>query len=394
MNAPVDVVEGRARRKRYRPAAIVAGAVLAIAGATYLWWPRPETRIAARQIPIPVTAAKVAARDVPIYLDALGTVTAANTVAIHSQIDGRLQSVDFVEGQDVRKGDVLARIDPRMYQAALEQAIAKKAEDQAQLVAAEKDLARFTALTKRDFETRQNLDLQRAKVDQFKATIEADQAAIDSARTQLSYTVITAPIDGRVGFRQIDAGNIIHVNDTVPLTVLTQLKPVFVTFSLPQADVADVRDAMQHGPVPVMAFDQDDTRQIAQGQLALMDNQIDQTTGTIRLKARFPNQNERRLPGEFVHIKLLARTEKNAVTIPPPALQRGPDGFYAWVVNPDGRVARRAIDATPVGDGTVIVTKGLSPGELVVVNGQYRLQSGARVALNTAPAAPALRKAS
>lgn len=394
MNSPVDVVEGRARRKRYRPAAIFAVAVLAIVGGTYFWWPRPEAHIAARQIAIPVTAAKVVARDVPIYLDALGTVTAANTVAIHSQVDGRLQSVNFVEGQDVRKGDVLARIDPRMFEAALEQAIAKKAEDQAQLVAAEKDLARFTALTKRNFETRQNLDLQQAKVDQFKAMIEADQAAIDSARTQLSYTVIKAPIDGRVGFRQIDAGNIIHANDTVPLTVLTQLRPVFVTFSLPQADIAQVRDAMQHGSVPVAAFNQDDTRQIAQGQLALMDNQVDQTTGTIRLKARFPNTNEHRLPGEFVHIRLLARIEKNAVTIPPPALQRGPNGFYAWVVNPDSRVAERPIDATPVGDSTVIVTKGLSPGELVVVNGQYRLQSGARVALNNVPSATTARKSS
>jgi membrane fusion protein, multidrug efflux system len=332
---------------------------------------------------VPVTVSAVTQRDVPIFLDGLGTVQASNTVAVHSQIDGKLQSVNFVEGQEVHKGDTLAVIDPRALQAALNQAVAKKAQDEAQLIAAQKDLERFKTLLTKAAGTQQNVDQQQGKVDQLKATIDADQAAIESAQTQLSYTTITAPIDGRVGFRQVDAGNIIHANDTNPLTVLTQIRPSIAIFTLPQKNLADVRDAMLRGPVQVIAMDQDNTRQLAEGELMLIDNQIDQTTSTIRLKARFPNEDDRLWPGEFVRLRVHASTRDGAVTIPPPAVQRGPQGLYAWVIKSDNTAEQRAIEAVPIDSDTTIVSKGLSVGERVVVNGQYRLQAGTRVETRT-----------
>jgi multidrug efflux system membrane fusion protein len=325
----------------------------------------------------------VSQRDVPIFLDSLGTVQASNTVAVHSQIDGKLQSVAFVEGQEVHKGDTLAVIDPRALQAALNQAIAKKAQDEAQLIAAQKDLDRFKVLLTKAAGTQQSVDQQQGKVDQLKATIDADQAAIESAQTQLSYTTITAPFDGRVGFRQVDAGNIIHANDTNPLTVLTQIKPSIAIFTLPQKDLADVRDAMLQGPVPVIAMDQDNTRQLAQGELMLIDNQIDQTTSSIRLKARFANEDDRLWPGEFVRLRVRAATRDGAVTIPPTAVQRGPQGLYAWVVKTDNTAEQRPVETVPIDNDTTIVTKGLKVGERVVVNGQYRLQAGTRVESKT-----------
>src|SRR5581483_7949947 len=251
---------------------------------------------------VPVTVASAERRDVPILLTSLGTVQASNTVVIHSQIDGKLRTINFVEGQQVHQGDTLAEIDPRSLQAVLDQAVAKKAQDQAQLVAAQKDLARFQALAAKSFETQQNLDQQQAKVDQFTATVAADQGAIEAAQTQLSYTKITAPIDGRVGFRQLDVGNVIHANDQNPLTVLTQIQPSVATFTLPQKNLTDVREAVQRGPVSITARDQDNVSELAQGTLLLIDNQIDQTTNTIRLKANFPNKDERLWPGEFVRI--------------------------------------------------------------------------------------------
>jgi membrane fusion protein, multidrug efflux system len=369
----------RPSRKRPLLLTLIAAIALAIL-ATFLLRGN-QSASAPRPAPsaIPVTVSAVSQRDVPIFLDSLGTVQASNTVAVHSQIDGKLQSVAFVEGQEVHKGDTLAVIDPRALQAALDQAIAKKAQDQAQLIAAQKDLDRFKTLVAKAAETQQNVDQQQGKVDQFKATIDADQAAIESAQTQLSYTTITAPTDGRVGFRQVDAGNIIHANDSNPLTVLTQIRPSVAVFTLPQKDLADVRDAMLRGPVPVIASDQDNTRQLAEGQLLLVDNQIDQTTSTIRLKARFPNDDDRLWPGEFVRLRVHVGTQADAVTIPPAALQRGPQGFYAWVIKPDNTAEQRPVEAIPTNPDVVIVTKGLSAGESVVVKGQYRLQAGAHV---------------
>jgi membrane fusion protein, multidrug efflux system len=374
--------DATARRSRKRPLllAIAAGLAVAIAAAVLVPWNRSGR--AARAAPssaIPVTVSAVSRRDVPIFLDSLGTVQASNTVAIHSQIDGKLQSVNFVEGQEVRKGDTLAVIDPRALQAALDQAVAKKAQDEAQLIAAQKDLDRFKILIAKAAGTQQSVDQQQGKVDQLKATIEADVGAIESAQTQLSYTTITAPIDGHVGFRQVDAGNIIHANDPNPLTVLTLIRPSVAVFTLPQKNLADVREAMLRGPVPVIALDQDNTRQLAQGELLLVDNQIDQTTSTIRLKARFPNDDDRLWPGEFVRLRVRVGTNADAVTIPPAALQRGPQGFYAWVIKPDSTAEQRLVEAVPTNNDIAIVTKGLSAGEAVVVKGQYRLQAGSRV---------------
>jgi multidrug efflux system membrane fusion protein len=358
--------------------------VVATGAAGFVLWHRGQPAVHAASSPaVPVTVSAVARRDVPIFLDSLGTVQALNTVAVHSQIDGKLQSVAFVEGQEVHKGDTLAVIDPRALQAALDQAVAKKAQDQAQVIAAQKDLDRFKTLVAKAAETQQNVDQQQGKVDQLKATIDADQAAIESAQTQLSYTAITAPIDGRVGFRQVDAGNIIHANDVNPLTVLTQIRPSIAIFTLPQKNLADVRDAMLRGPVQVIAMDQDNTRELAQGELLLVDNQIDQTTSTIRLKARFANDDDRLWPGEFVRLRVHVDTRDGAVMIPPTALQRGPQGLYAWVIKPDNTAEQRPIDAVPIDSDTTIVTKGLTVGEQVVVNGQYRLQSGARVETKT-----------
>jgi multidrug efflux system membrane fusion protein len=329
--------------------------------------------------PVPVTVAEVNQHDVPVYLDGLGTVQASNTVAVHSQVDGKLQSVNFVEGQRVKAGDVLAIVDPRPFQAALDQAKAKKAQDEAQLVSDAKDLARFQDLMKKGAGTAQAVDQQQAKVDALKATIASDQAGIENAETQLSYATITAPIDGRVGFRLVDAGNIVHAGDQTPITVLTGLTPTMVIFTLPQRNLLAVQDAMAKGEVQVAALDQDNTHELGQGKLLLIDNQIDQTTSTIRLKASFPNKDERLWPGEFVHARVLIETLKDAVTIPSAAVQRNSQGLLAWVIKPDNTVENRPIIGGPSLNDMTVVKSGLKPGEQVVVSGQFRLRPGVKV---------------
>jgi multidrug efflux system membrane fusion protein len=368
-----------------------AAAVVVLAyfsGFQFVGSPRIAPQSNARaSIPVPVAAAT--AHDVPIFLDGLGTVQASNTITIRTQISGTLQSVNFVEGQQVHKGDILAVIDPRPLQAALDQAVAKKAEDDAQLISAQKDLDRDKVLVQRSFQTQQVLDQQQAKVDQLKATIQSDQAAIENAQVQLSYATIVAPIDGRVGFRQVDAGNIVHPTDPNPLTVLTQIQPAWVIFTLPQSDLGLIREAMLRGRVTVLAFDQDNVKQLSEGRLLLIDNQIDQATSTIRLKATFANGDDRLWPGEFVHVHIEADTRTHAVTIPPAAVQRGPSGLYSWVVDADDTVAQRPIETMTVNNALSIVTSGLSAGERVVVNGQSRLEPGARVAPKTVTAGAA-----
>jgi len=364
---------------------VVAGIAFASLAAFVIFWRHTSSQAAptAEQPAVPVTATTATQRDVPIYYDALGTVQALNTVAIRAQVSGQLVSIDYRQGQEVRQGDVLARIDPAPFKAALDQAVAKKSEDEAQLIDAQKDLARYKTLVLKDFETQQNVDAQQAKVDQTKATIDADQAAIEAAQTQLNYATITAPIDGVVGFRQVDIGNIVHPNDASPLTVLTQVKPSTVIFTLPQADLGPVREAMLRGPVSVLAFDQDDKTQLAEGKLLLINNQIDQTTSTIQLKAEFPNADGRLWPGEFVHSRILITTRKNAVTIPAVALQRGPNGYYVWLIKPDNTVEQRPIDAMSIDEDTAIALKGLAAGETVVVDGQSRLDVGTLVAIRS-----------
>jgi membrane fusion protein, multidrug efflux system len=376
-----EMNRGHSRRNWFWAAGIAAVAAVAI---VVVWRAvEPPARAATAPPAIPVTVTQALQHDVPIFLSGLGTVQAWNTISIHSQINGTLQSINFIQGQEMHKGDTLALIDPRPLQAALDQAVAKKAEDQALLVDDEKDLDRFKLMAAKDYQTQQNVDLQQAKVDTTKATIEADQAAIEGAQTQLSYATIAAPIDGVAGFRLLDAGNIIHTTDPNPLTVITQIKPIQVIFTLPQKDLADVREAMLGGSVPVLAFDQDNEHQLAQGELMLINNQINQTTSTISLKASFPNDDARLWPGEFVRIRIKVATRKDAITVPPVAVQRGPNGLYTWVVKPDNTVDQRNIETMPVDNDLTIVTKGVAAGERVVVDGQYRLEAGSRIDAKT-----------
>jgi len=331
----------------------------------------------------------VGRQDVPIYLNGLGTVQASFTVGIHSQVDGKLQEVLFTEGQHVKKGDVLAKIDPRLFQAALDQAKAKKAQDQAQLTSAEKDLARSKTLVLSNITSQQIVDQQQAKVDQLKAAIAADEAMIQTAQTQLEYTTITAPSDGRMGVRLVDPGNIVHANDQGSLATLVLTQPTAVMFTLPARYLDDVRDAMTRGPVEVTAYDQDNRRALATGKLLLVDNVIDQATATIRLKAMFPNEDEKLWPGEFVNAHVLLDTRGNAVVVPSAAVQRGPQGLFVWTVTAKNLAEPRPIEVGPTYEGLTVVASGLSGGERIVTDGQYKLQRDAPVTVTSPPMAGA-----
>jgi membrane fusion protein, multidrug efflux system len=333
---------------------------------------------------VPVTVATAARGDVPVYLTGLGAVQALFTVAIHAQVDGKLESVFFKEGQRVSKGDVLAKIDPRLYQAALDQAKARKAMDEATLIAALKDLERFKALVLKNAETQQNLDLQQAKVDQTKASIDADVAAIETAQTNLDYTNIVAPTDGRMGIRLVDPGNVVHASDQGAIAILTQTEPAAIVFTLPAQTLDDVRAAMARGPVEVAAYDRDNVVLLSRGTLSTIDNLIDQATATYRLKATFANADEKLWPGQFVNARLLLQTRTNVVVIPPLAVQRGPKGLFTWVVRPNNTVEPRPIKTGPTTADRTIVISGINDGERVVTDGQYKLETGAAVTI-TAP---------
>jgi membrane fusion protein, multidrug efflux system len=364
---------------RRRIVLIAAGfAILATGGALY-WYqgrtpdpaggPRPAGRAAA-----PVSIAIAARQDVPIYLTGLGIVQPHFNVGIHSQVDGRLQEILFTEGQHVKKGDVLGKIDPRLFQAGLDQAKAKKAQDQAQLVAVEKDLARFKSLALKHFESEQNVDLQQAKVDQLKASIASDEAAIEIAQTQLDYTTITAPNDGRMGVRQVDPGNLVRTSDAGLIATLVLTQPSAVLFTLPARALDDVRDAMARGPLNVTAFDQDNRRVLSNGTLLMLDNFIDQTTATFRLKAMFPNDDDRLWPGEFVNARLSLEIRSNVIAVPSNAVQRGPQGLFIWIVTASNTAVPRPIEVGSTTDDLTIVASGLSEGERVVTEGHYKLQ--------------------
>jgi multidrug efflux system membrane fusion protein len=375
-----------------RRAVLITASAAAIAAVGLLYWywsqgPDPAHATRAARAAVPVSVATASRQDVPVYLTGLGTVQALFTVGIHAQVDGKLKEVFFKEGQRVQKGDVLAKIDPRLYQAALDQAKARKAQDEAALIAAQKDLSRFQTLAAKNYETQQNLDLQQAKVDQSKASIAADDAAIETAQTNLDYTAIVATNDGRMGMRMVDPGNIVHASDQGAIAILTQTEPITVTFTLPAQTLDDVRDAMARGAVDVAAYDRDNVRLLSSGTLSTIDNLIDPATATYRLKATFKNQDERLWPGEFVNVRMLVDTRKNAVVIPPVAVQRGPHGLFAWVVKSDNTVEPRPIQTgTTTGDRT-IVTAGVNDGERVVTDGQYKLQTNAPVTITAPPTA-------
>ncbi len=362
--------------------------IIVVVAAGFYWYATqgPSPAHAARSpavAGVPVSVAVAEQQDVPIYLTGLGTVQASFTVGIHSQVDGKLQEVFFTEGQHVKKGDLLAQIDPRLFQAALDQAKAKKAQDQALLLAAEKDLERFKSLVLKNIESQQNVDHQQGTVDQLKAAVDADAAMIETAQTNLDYTSIKAPSDGRIGVRLVDPGNIVHASDQGSIATLVLTQPTAVLFTLPARALDDVRAAMERGPIEVVAFDQDNVRELATGKLLLVDNIIDQSTATIRLKAMFPNQDEKLWPGEFVNARLQLGTYNNAVVVPPVAVQRGPQGLFAWVISGANTAEPRPIEVGTTTKDLAVVTSGLRDGERVVTGGQYKLKRGAPV--NIAP---------
>jgi membrane fusion protein, multidrug efflux system len=335
---------------------------------------------------VPVVAGKVEQKDVPIFLDGLGTVQAFNTVTVRTRVDGELTQVRFQEGQDVKTGDLLAVIDQRPYQAALDQAVAKKAQDEAQLGNAQVILKRNTELLTRKVIDQQTFDSSKFSVDQFQGTVQADQAAIDNAKTQLDYTEIKSPIDGRTGIRLVDVGNVVHAVDSNGIVVITQLQPISVVFTLPEQNLQRILDqGGANGGLPVEALDRGNTTALDQGSLAVVDNEIDQTTGTVKLKATFPNNELKLWPGKFVNARLILTTRKSATVVPSSVVQRGPQGTYAYVIKPDKSVEMRLIKIAQTEANQALVDNGLQPGEQVVVDGQYKLQPGAHVELTTPP---------
>jgi multidrug efflux system membrane fusion protein len=341
--------------------------------------PEPERASKPSAAAVPVTVALAEKQDLPIYLTGLGAVQASFTVGIRPQVDGKLEQVLFKEGEDVRKGDVLAKIDPRLYQAALDQARAKRAQDEAQLISAQKDLQRSRTLVDKSFQTQQVVDQQQAKVDQLVASIDADRAAIETAQTNLDYTSIVAPNDGRMGVRLIDPGNIVHASDSSPIATLTLTKPAAVLFTLSARSLNDVRDALARGPVAVTALSQDNRRTLGEGTLLLIDNIVDQASATMRLKAMFANEDEQLWPGDFVNARVSLEVRRDALTVPSAAIQRGPEGIFTWVVGNGDVVQSRPITSGPTTGDRTVITSGLAEGERVVVNGQYKLRQNSKV---------------
>lgn len=364
--------------------AIGAAVFIALATIVMIWRLSSGTEApkaaAQTQAPgIPVTAGNVLVRDVPVFLHGIGTVQAYNSVAIKSRVDGQIVAVNFKEGQDVKQGDPLLQIDPRPYQAALEQAQAAKQKDEAQLAGAKLDLDRYAKLLGTGYQTRQSYDNQTALVAQLEAAIKGDEAQINTAKLNLSYADIRSPIDGRLGARLVDKGNLVHASDNTPLVTITEVKPIFVSFTLPQESLEDVREGQGKSPLLVDAYTGDGKKQLAEGKLTLIDNAIDQATGTIHLKARFDNDDEQLWPGEFVSLRVILSTRRNVATVPSQTVQDGPAGHYAYVIKPDNTVERRTVEVASVQDGIAVITKGLTAGEQVVVDGQYRLTEGAHV---------------
>jgi len=336
--------------------------------------------------PIAVDTATAAHTDMPIYLQGLGTVQAFYTATVSSRVDGELQKVAFTEGQQVHKGDLLAQIDPRPNQAAYEQALATKVKDAAMLENAKRDLERFILLQPEDLASKQTVDTQRATVDQLKAQVQVDQAIIDNARTQLDYTRIVSPINGRTGIRLVDPGNIVHAAATTGIVVVTQVQPISVIFTLPEEEVSAIGAALTAGPVQVTTLSRDGNTELDQGTLTLIDNEIDQTTGTAKLKATFSNTRNTLWPGQYVNARVLVRVEHDALTLPSSAVQLGPNGPFAYVVKNDSTLEVRPLKLGEESNGKTIVKSGIALNERVVTSNQYRLQAGVHVRDNAATA--------
>jgi membrane fusion protein, multidrug efflux system len=360
-----------------------AALIMVLAGAGVWYFKRPltstEAAIAVPTPQIPVVAAPVVRKDVPIYLRGVGTVVAYNTDVVHSQIQGQITQISFVEGQTVKAGDLLAQIDPRPYQAQIEQLNANRDRDNAQLMNAQANLSRYTSLGDKGYATPQLIETQKAQVAQLQSAVEADQALIDQAKIQLSYTRLTSPIPGITGVRQIDVGNIIHPTDPNGLVVVTQVEPISLIFTLPETDLPKIQDQMAKGPLKVIAYSQDNKTKLDEGKLLLVNNEIVQTTGSIQLKAEFPNTAHRLWPGQLVNVALLIDTRKNGLTVAASAIQQGPKGSYVYVVTPAGTAQLRLVKVAQISQGQALIDDGLTANETVVVDGQYRLQEGSSV---------------
>ncbi len=330
---------------------------------------------------VPVSAEAAQTRDMPVYVRGIGTVQAFNTDAIKSRVDGQIVKVDFTEGQEVKAGDLLFEIDPRPYQAALAQALAAKQKDEAQLASVEADLKRDETLLAKDFQTRQAYDQQKALVGEVQASIAGDDAQIKTAQLNLDYAQIRAPINGRTGARAVDVGNLVHASDNTSLVTITQLRPIFASFTEPQSDFQTIRASDRRAPIPVEALGADNDKILAQGKVSLIDNQIDLASGTIHLKAEFANEQEVLWPGEFVNLRLVVDTLPDAVTVAARAVEQGPDGPYVFVVKPDMTVENRKVTVSETENGLAVIGKGVAKGETVVVDGQYRLEDGTRVSI-------------
>jgi multidrug efflux system membrane fusion protein len=372
---------------RWRIALVLALIVATAAGGLawhFIRIPAKAGPASAQAQAIPVTGGVAKTDDVPVYRTGLGTVQAFNTVTVKVRVDGQLNTVAFTEGQDVKANDVLAQIDPRSFQAALDQAKSTQAKDEAQLANARLDLTRFVDLG--EYATRQSVDTQRALVRQLEATVQADAAAVENAQVQLDYTTVRAPLSGRTGLRLVDPGNIVHAADLTGLVVITQLQPISVVFTLPQDQLQEVVKQMSAGSLKAFATARTNEQILGEGTLALVDNQIDPNTDTVRLKATFPNEDFALWPGQFVNVRLQVRTLQQVVTVPSPAIQRGPDGMYVYVIKPDSTVAMQAVTVAEMLNGSAVIQSGIDAGTPIVVSGQYRLQPGSHVQAGVAAA--------
>jgi membrane fusion protein, multidrug efflux system len=373
------------KKKVIIPAALMT-CIVAAGGLFYLLHVRPLDEAAATPVapaPVPVVAATVAQHDVPVYLVGVGTVIAYNTDVVRAQIQGQIISINFTEGQKVRAGDLLAQIDPRPYQAMIDQYTGQLERDQAQLVNAKANQKRYSQLGTQGWATPQLIETQTAQVGELQGAIKTDQALIDASKVQLSYTRLTAPIDGVVGIRQIDVGNIISPSTASGLAVVTQLDPISLIFTLPETVLPQIQQQQEKtkAPLKVIAYDQNNTIKLDEGDLGLVNNEILQTTGSIQLKANFSNKDNRLWPGELINARLLLDTRHNGLTVPAGVVQQGPKGPYAWVIKPDNTVAIHQIKVAQISDGQALIDSGLDANEQVVVDGQYKLQPGAHVTL-------------
>ncbi|MET4071627.1 multidrug efflux system membrane fusion protein [Bradyrhizobium sp. S3.2.6] len=379
---------GTAKKSRGRGFVMTLITLAILGGLGYLGWTvmhqQPQQAGNGRNqqrpdLPVPVLAATPKVQDVPVYLDGVGAIRALNTVTVRSQVDGKLIAVKFTEGQDVKKGDVLGEIDPALYQATYDQAVAKKAQDEAQLANQRIDLTRYEQLAASNAGSKQQADTQRAAVAQTEALVKADQASIDNAAATLSYTKIVAPLSGRAGLRQVDQGNIIHAADTTGLVVITQLQPIAVWFSLPQQQIMRVNAAAAKGVLAVDVFGNDGVTVIDTGKLTGIDNQVDQTTGTLKLKAEFPNANYQLWPGQFVNVRLKVETLSQALVVPTSAVQRGPIGTFSYVIGEGDIVSAKPVTVTQQNEHDAVIASGLTANDKVVTTGFANLSDGSKV---------------